>query len=183
MFSYDKNTVIPKAELRSRAAALSQVPLSEKKGLDTPLLVLKTGADWYGIPARFVQEIADSPAVAQLPLTPDFIAGIINLRGELVGALDLALLFGLQRPAGPLCALIVRSGPAVLALLAEKAVGVELFASSGREPVLSTLPEEAARFFDGAFRVGNRIVTEINIDRIFDCPQLKSLCGGEQQEV
>lgn len=178
----DKNIIISREELKARALALSQVPPAEEKGLDTSLLVLKTGRDWYGIPVRLVQEIAVAPEVAPLPLTPDFVAGIINLRGELIGAIDLALLFGLPRPAGPRCAAIVRSGDAVVALLAEQAAGVEQFASSALQPVLPTLSGEAASYFDGAFRSGNRVITEICVDRIINCPQLKKLCGEAQRE-
>lgn len=177
-----KNTVISREELKVRAVALSQVPAAEDTGLDTALLVLKTGADWYGLPARLVQEIAVAPELAPLPLTPDFVAGIINLRGELIGAIDLAVLFGLPRPAGPLCAAVVHSGSAVVALLVQKAIGVEQFAASTRQPVLPALSGEAAGFFDGVFRSGDRIITEINVDRILDCPQLKSLCGEAQRE-
>lgn len=183
MLRDDKNNIISREELRARAAELSLVPPAGKKGLDTALLVLKTGSDWYGLPALLVQEIAADPAVAQLPLTPEFVAGVMNLRGELIGAIDLASLFGLPRPAGPLCAAVVRSGAAVFALLAEKALGVEHFASADREPVVPTLHGEAARYFDGAFRADSRIITEINIDRILDCPRLKSFCGAGEPEV
>lgn len=44
-----------------------------------------------------VLEILDSPALTKIPRTPDFMRGVINLRGRVVPVVDLRLRFGMER--------------------------------------------------------------------------------------
>ena len=48
----------------------------------------------YGIPIKFVTEIIGMQKVTPVPETPDFLKGIINLRGKIVPLVDVRLKFG-----------------------------------------------------------------------------------------
>ena len=63
------------------------------------LLVSSRGA-LYGIEAARVREIHALPAISPLPRAPRFVAGIINVRGEIVLVIDLATRLG-QTPCAP----------------------------------------------------------------------------------
>ncbi len=178
-----KNEPVPQAELKARALELSHVPAASVKGRDTGLLIIKLGHGWYGIPAPLALEIIVAPQLAPLPLTPAFVAGIMNVHGELVGAIDLAALLGLPRPEGGAAdAVVVRRGEMTVALLAELVSDVEWFASEDLEPVLPTLPEEYAHLFAGAFRSGDRLITEFSIDGILGHPRLQGLRGDLRED-
>lgn len=56
--------------------------------------VLNGGA--YGFPIQSVHEVIGLIAVTHIPKTPDYIKGIINLRGKVMPVLDLRLKFGMQ---------------------------------------------------------------------------------------
>ena len=43
---------------------------------------------WFGIPVERVQEVIASPAVTPVPLAPRAVAGLINLRGQIVTVID-----------------------------------------------------------------------------------------------
>ncbi|HAT71607.1 MAG TPA: hypothetical protein DCS63_02195 [Elusimicrobia bacterium] len=165
---------VAQEELRARALELGRAPAAAEKTPDTGLLVLKLGGEYYGIPAPLVQESLIDPQLAPLPLPPHFAPGIINLRGELIGAIDLAAFFGLPAAGARRFAAVVRLGGLAAAFLAEQAAGVEWFSVSDREPVLPTLPEEYAVFFEGAFRSGGRLILQLNIERVFGHPRLQS---------
>jgi purine-binding chemotaxis protein CheW len=51
----------------------------------------------FGLPIGVVKETIERKPVARLFLVPDFVAGLINLRGEVVAVLELARLLGLSR--------------------------------------------------------------------------------------
>lgn len=174
--------LVPMEELRVRALALSRAPAAAEKNPDTGLLVLKLGGEFYGVPALLVQESLIGPQLAPLPLPPHFAPGIINLRGELIGAIDLAALFGLPAGSGRSFAAVVRRGGLAAAFLADGAAGVEWLSAADREPVLPTLPQEYATFFDGAFRSGGRLILQLNIDRIFSHPLLQSRRKGHTED-
>lgn len=181
--------IIPAGELAARALDLSREPARERSAssLETGLVVLRLGREWYGVPAGLVQEVAGSPEITPVPMTPPFVAGVLNLRGELVGVLDLAVLFGLPAAAGAAArrpAVVVRLQGLTAALLADAVLEVEWFAAADREPVLPTLPAEAAGFLAGVMRDGGRLVMELNIEKILAHPPLAALRGetaGEER--
>lgn len=51
----------------------------------------------YGIPIQKVKEIIGMMEITEIPKTPDFIRGVINLRGKIIPIMDLRLKFGLQQ--------------------------------------------------------------------------------------
>lgn len=183
MSEHSKKEPVPQTELKARALELSHVPAAAEKGRDTGLLIIKLGREWYGIPAPLALEIVVGPRIAPLPLTPAFVAGIINLHGELVAAIDLASLLGLPRPEGGAAyAVAVRRGDMTVAFLAELVSDVEWFASADLEPVLPTLPEEYAHFFAGAFRSGDRLITELNVEGILAHPRFDGSGGAGRED-
>ena len=48
----------------------------------------------YGLPIRFVTEIIGVQPATKVPETPDFVKGIINLRGSIIPLVDVRLKFG-----------------------------------------------------------------------------------------
>jgi purine-binding chemotaxis protein CheW len=48
----------------------------------------------YGVPIRFVTEIIGIQPVTKVPETPDYVKGIINLRGKIIPLIDVRLKFG-----------------------------------------------------------------------------------------
>lgn len=54
------------------------------------------GKEEYGIPIRKVKEIIKMMEITGIPKTPDFIKGVINLRGKIIPIMDLRLKFDLE---------------------------------------------------------------------------------------
>jgi len=50
----------------------------------------------YGIPIKYVTEIIGMQTITTVPETPDYLKGIINLRGKIVPLIDVRLKFGKQ---------------------------------------------------------------------------------------
>jgi len=48
----------------------------------------------YGLPIRFVTEIIGIQVATKVPETPDYVKGIINLRGRIIPLIDVRLKFG-----------------------------------------------------------------------------------------
>jgi len=60
-------------------------------------LTFTLGAEEYGVDIRKVQEIRGYDTVTRIPDAPDFIKGVINLRGTIVPVVDMRLKFKLGR--------------------------------------------------------------------------------------
>jgi purine-binding chemotaxis protein CheW len=56
---------------------------------DLHLVTFRVGSELFGVPISAVQEIVRVPAIARIPQSPDFVEGVINLRGRVITVVDL----------------------------------------------------------------------------------------------
>ena len=57
------------------------------------MCVFGTGGEEYAIPIDDVKEVVKSPSIAPVPQMPDYITGMVNVRGNIYAVLDLATFF------------------------------------------------------------------------------------------
>ena len=87
----------PTALLERRAAALAQAP-SVSGGERLDALVCRVGAERYAVALsslRSVHRAGGADAVVPVPCTPAFVAGLLNVRGQVVSVLHLSAALGL----------------------------------------------------------------------------------------
>jgi purine-binding chemotaxis protein CheW len=66
------------------------------KKLAGKYLTFRLGNEEYGLQILKVQEIIQMQPITRIPKTPDYILGVINLRGKIIPVLDLRRKFGLE---------------------------------------------------------------------------------------
>jgi purine-binding chemotaxis protein CheW len=82
--------------LNERAQALSQVTETQT-GENMPLVVFSLANEQYGIPTEFVREIQLLRDLTPVPCTPEFVVGVINIRGAIYSVIDIRVFFGVQK--------------------------------------------------------------------------------------
>ena len=60
------------------------------------VLAVSAGGEVYGFPLSAVREILVPPPVAEVPRAPDFVLGVISVRGKIITLVDLPQLLSLQ---------------------------------------------------------------------------------------
>ena len=78
------------------AATLPGAP-SAHSAAGSELLTFTLGSEYYGVDILKVQEIRGYDTVTKIPDAPDFIKGVINLRGTIVPVVDMRIKFKLGR--------------------------------------------------------------------------------------
>src|SRR5512143_2349599 len=63
----------------------------------TQYLTFKLGEEVFAIEISKVREVLDFTNVTKVPRTPDFMRGVINLRGNVVPVVDMRLKFGMTK--------------------------------------------------------------------------------------
>jgi len=86
--------VLPNA--RQGAIVASHSPLESIQSADGEYLTFRLGREEYGIDILSVQEIRSYSAPTRIANAPEFIKGVIDLRGVIVPIVDLRLKFGLD---------------------------------------------------------------------------------------
>ena len=124
---------------------------------------------YFGIEVTKVQEVLRYREMTQAPLAKHEIRGLINLRGQIVVALDLRRRLGLpERDEASLpMNVVVRSDGASISLLVDE-IGDVLEVD---EALFEELPEtlRAGRnFVRGAYKVDGRLLVELDLDKVID---------------
>ena len=61
---------------------------------DLHLVGFRIGSEIFGVPINLVHEIVRVPEITSVPDAPDYVEGVINLRGKIVSIVDLRKRFG-----------------------------------------------------------------------------------------
>src|SRR5437763_16270946 len=56
---------------------------------DLHLVGFRIGRETFGVPINLVHEIVRVPEITSVPAAPDYVEGVINLRGKIVSIVDL----------------------------------------------------------------------------------------------
>lgn len=83
------------AILRERAHLLAQPPEEEATAPAIEVVTLLLAYETYAIETAYVREVYPLKDLTLLPCTPDFVAGIVNVRGQVMSVIDLKQLFEL----------------------------------------------------------------------------------------
>jgi purine-binding chemotaxis protein CheW len=96
------NALIPPAEqaaidarLNERARRLAEVPPSADASRAIEVLVCRLGVEEFALELRLLHGVYPATGLTRVPCTPPFVAGLLNLRGEILTVLDLAVALGL----------------------------------------------------------------------------------------
>lgn len=135
-------------------------------------LMFYLNEECYGIPILQVNEIIGLMNVTTIPRTPDFMKGVINLRGKILPVIDLRLKFGMSEREydEQTCIIIVeldfKQDKTFVGLLVDKvAEVVNVFASNvSAPPEYGQLVDE--QFLTGIAKVKEDVVMLLNIDFI-----------------
>jgi purine-binding chemotaxis protein CheW len=124
----------------------------ERKAMEATehLATFFLGREEYGVDVRLVQEIIRVSEVTQVPRAPDFVKGVINLRGRIIPVVDLKRKLGLGEVE------IVRQSRIVVVKVKERLIGLLVDAASQvlKVPVstIEGAPEEVMEIDAAAIR-------------------------------
>jgi purine-binding chemotaxis protein CheW len=144
---------------------------SKKSGKSGKLMELATfyvGESLYGIDILRIQEINRNIEVTWVPQAPDYVLGVLNLRGRIVTVLDLGEKLGLS-PIAPNKSnrnIIVDYQDEHIGLLVDRISDV-LLADSGKiEFAPANIGGVKGRFFRGVFKTQTSLIGVLDIDEV-----------------
>jgi purine-binding chemotaxis protein CheW len=127
----------------------------------------------FGTPVSKVQEVIHYQEMTRVPLAPDVIRGMINLRGQIVAAIDLRRRLGLpdrspeQRPMN----VVVRMHEGPVSLLVDEIGDIIMVGEEAFEHPPETLQGFAREAVQGVYKLPGRLLLALNIDRVVDLGQ------------
>jgi purine-binding chemotaxis protein CheW len=122
---------------------------------------------YFGIDVLKVQEVIRFQEMTQVPLAPPAVRGLINLRGQIVTALDLRRRLELpDRPANDLPVnVVVHADDGAVSLLVDEIGDVLSVPETAFERTPDTLRGPARELIRGAYKLDDRLLCVLDLDR------------------
>ena len=130
----------------------------------------QVGRETYGVPITSLHEIVRVPEITAVPDAPDYMEGVINLRGKIVSVIDLRKRFGepkralnrrnrilVVEHAGQLCGLIVDSASEVIKIPAAEI-----------EPSPATLQDGGLNCVTGLGKYKGRLIVLLDMAKLLE---------------
>jgi purine-binding chemotaxis protein CheW len=133
-----------------------------------PYLGFYLGAEVYGLPLEQLREVARVSHLRRVPGAPAGVAGLVNLRGEILCALDVRAILGLPAKGSTESAFLValRGFGDPLGLIVDSIADIYAVSPSDIEAPPATWPAERAACFIGTARVAAGLMGLLDLARV-----------------
>jgi len=160
--------------------------VSEAAGAEQ-FLTFKLGAETFAVEVGKVREILDLTTVTKVPQTPDYLRGVINLRGSVVPVIDLRVRFGMPRARDTVntCIIVVEvtvgGESVILGTLADSVQEVFDLESAQIEPVPSIGTKLNTQFMKGMGKHNDSFLIILDIDNLCSGGELQLAQQGQDE--
>jgi purine-binding chemotaxis protein CheW len=129
-----------------------------------------TAGQMFGLPIECVQDVFKPSRITRVPLAGPEIAGVLNLRGRIVTAIELRSRLGLAtRDVGQVpMAIGIESRGESFGLLVDTVGEVLKLPDEEREPNPINLDRNLGRVSAGVYRLDGHLLVVLDIDRVLD---------------
>lgn len=147
----------------------------------TQYLTFTLADEVFAVDVARVREILEMPSITKVPQVPDFMRGVINLRGCVVPVIDLRLKFGMQETAQTVntCIIVVEVAMdgenIVLGALADSVQEVIEMEPSQIEAAPHIGTHLNTEFIQGMGKHNDRFVMILDIDKVFSGSELAAV--------
>ena len=132
------------------------------------LVVFDLAGEAYGVNIGTVREIIRMQAVTHVPETPDFVEGVINLRGRVIPVVDLRKRFALatSEHTSDSRIVVVDIAGHDIGVIVDAVTEVLRVAGASIESASALITTEDSYYMDGIAKIGDRLLILLDLDRV-----------------
>ncbi|MBF0406312.1 MAG: chemotaxis protein CheW [Candidatus Riflebacteria bacterium] len=155
----------------------------------TQYLTFKLGDEIFGVDVAQVREILDFTTVTKVPQTPEFMRGVINLRGSVVPVVDMRLKFGMNKTEKSVntCIVVVEvaleTETLIIGALADSVQEVIELEPNQIEPPPKIGNRLKVEFLKGMGKRDEAFIMILDIDRVFSASEIAAVQGAQQESI
>lgn|SRR5574344_108645 len=154
---------------------------------DQKLLTFSLGNEAYGISILKVKELIGMMDITPVPQTPEFIKGVINLRGKIIPVMDLRTKFGMdakeynERTCIMVVDVLIKGIKKLLGVVVDTVSEVVTISADQIEP-----PPEYGKTAEnnsilGIGKIKDKVVIILDIDKIFVCEDVINMLENAKE--
>ncbi|KAB8029780.1 chemotaxis protein CheW [Fluviispira multicolorata] len=121
----------------------------------------------YGIEVSRVQEVVRSMTMTPIPLAPDYVRGLINLRGQVATAIGLRELFGFhEQLPDEFINIVCKIDGMLISFQVDEIGDVIEVSEEDFEQTPQTISDNIRRYMIGVYKISNSLLSAIDVDNI-----------------
>ena len=181
----EKSEAPVKQDIRSqkgKTEASKSIEIGQEDDLDEDtqkdrFLSFRIGKEDYGIEIRFVTEIIVMHTVTEVPDTPPFIKGVINLRGKVIPVMDVRERFNLEKRGydDRTCIIVTDVGEVTVGLIVDTVNEVIDIPENNIDPPPATHSGIESNYINGMGKVGKKVKILLDVKNVLIFDQKKNI--------
>jgi purine-binding chemotaxis protein CheW len=139
----------------------------------------------YGLEILKVHEIIGMLPITRVPRTPEYIRGVINLRGKVIPIMDLRRKFGMPREADAqeTCMIVVQIQGVQLGIVVDQVSEVANVVATDIEPPPSFGADVPTDFLLGLGKAQGRVRLLLDIDRVLSSQEVAEVQASQDADT
>lgn len=137
----------------------------------------RVGRETFGVPISLVHEIVRVPDITAVPEAPDYVEGVINLRGKIISVIDLRKRFGETKisPSKKNRILVVEVESRMFGLIVDAASEVLKVPETEIDLPPNVFEEGELNYVTGVGKLRGRLIIMIDLNKILQKGELRRL--------
>ncbi len=148
------------------------------KGETVQVIVFRLGEERYGVDISQVREIIRPTQITRIPNAPDFVEGVINLRGQITTIVNLRKRFGMPPTQidNDTRIIVVEYNNAVIGMMVDTVNEVKYLSQKDIEPLPSIITSrEEAKFLKGVGKLPDGLLILIDLNKVLNEGEVERL--------
>jgi purine-binding chemotaxis protein CheW len=156
---------------------LAEITQDEEDTQHGKYLTFALGTEVFGIEIRFVTEIVGLQKISDIPESPDYVKGIINLRGEIIPVIDMRLKFKKSSAeyTDRTCIIVINIEKITVGLIVDNVDEVVTIPDTSIVPPPSYRTGFQNRYIKGIGKSGEDIRLLLDCERLFIDEEIQTL--------
>lgn len=162
---------------------LEEIIENEEDTQKDKYLIFSIGKEFYGIDIKYVIEIIGIEPITEVPELPNYIRGVINLRGKIIPVMDVRLKFKKVEKEydDRTCIVVVEIGGICIGLIIDTVVEVANIEENNISPPpkTSSNKDNANRYIKGIGKIQNEVRLLIDCNKLLEEDEIEELKNTE----
>lgn len=142
--------------------------LEEEKELETKYLIFGVGEKDFGLKIKYITEIVSIMPITEIPNVPEYLKGIVNLRGKGIPVIDTRIRFGNEEKEynEKTVIVILNLNDHYFGLIVDGVREVISIQEDSIEPAIDFNMQTNSKFVEGLAKVGDRVKILLDVHKL-----------------
>lgn len=143
------------------------------------LVTFSIGEEEFGVNILQVQEIIRTMEITNVPRAPEFVEGVINLRGKVIPIVDMRSRFGLESKEHDKYTriIVIEIDMIIVGFVVDSVSEVLRLPANSVQPPPPVVAGMDSEYIDGVGKLEDRLLILLDLDSLLDNEELEALTG------